>query len=261
MKNKPLIISATAALCGMALMQLHFRRLENEISGGPRTAVLIAAGDIAAGSTIEREMLGVRELPRAYMEERHIRAKEADRVMGARVNAAVKANESLLWTDIAAYQGDRGTLSGLVQEGMRAITVKARATGLAGLILPGDRVDVLFTRSAGLNGVGGQFTSTLLQNLLVLAVGTSIGAEDEKRRRYRSGAGVTLSATVDQAQLLTQAEHQGELKLVLRNPDDIVLFRQLPRTTPADVAAGDGRGSRPRSRAKREGKRGIEHVR
>ncbi len=260
MNNKPLIIAATAALLGMGLFQLYVGRLKDEISGGPRTAVLIAAVDIAAGSVIEREMLGLRELPRGYLEQRHIKAAEADRVIGAHAGAAVKADESLLWTDIAAFQSERGTLSGLVQEGMRAITISARASDLSGLIRPGDRVDVLFTRSEGLGG-GGQFTSTLLQNLLVLAVGADIGGQDQVRKLSRSGGSVTLSATVEQAQLLTQAEHQGRLKLALRNPDDIVLARELPVTTGADMS-GPGRvqgSSGPFARA--NGGREIDHVR
>lgn len=259
MIQKPLIISVTAALCGMALLQLYLRRLEDEVSGGPRTSVLIAAGDIATGGIIEREMLGVRDLPRAYVEQRHIKSAEAKRVIGAHAAAAVKAGESLLWTDIAAFQAERGTLSSLVEEGTRAITINARASDFAGLIRPGDRVDVLFTRSDRLNGAGGRFTSILLQNLLVLAVGGDIGDREEGQKRYRSGGGVTLSATVDQAQLLTQAEHQGRLKLVLRNPDDVVLSNELPVTTPSDVMGNERGNLRPGSRA--ESRRAIDHVR
>ena len=262
MKKNPLIISVTAALLGMGVFQLYVGRLKGEISGGPRTAVLIAAADIAAGSVIEREMLGVRELPRAYLEQRHIKETEADRVIGAHAGTAVKADESLLWTDVAVFQSERGTLSGLVQEGMRAITISAGSSDLSGLIRPGDRVDVLFTRSEGRSG-GGRFTSTLLQNLLVLAVGADIGDSDQgiKRYRYWSRGSVTLSATIDQAQLLTQAEHQGRLKLALRNPDDIVQSTELPVTTAAEVS-GPGRGKGP-SGLLAQGRSGreIDHVR
>ena len=52
---------------------------------------------------------------------------------------------------------------------------------------------------------------------------------------------VTLSATLEQSQLLTQAKERGKLGLTLRNPDDIQLVEGVPETTAKDVMAAKDR--------------------
>ena len=85
-------------------------------------------------------MIGIRDLPAAYVEERHIRAADLQRIIGVRVSMGVKANESLLWTDLATTAQQRRDLSGLVRNGMRAVTIRAPASSaFGGLLRPGVR--------------------------------------------------------------------------------------------------------------------------
>jgi pilus assembly protein CpaB len=258
-KRRATIISLVSAIIGIVLMQIYIQYLEREISGGPSISVLIAAKDILPGTVVDRSKLGIRELPQAYVEQRHIRASDVEVVLGATANTEIKANESLAWTDFSAMQRGRRSLSGLVREGMRAISIEARGKSFGGLIRPGDRVDVLFTANAQLDASKSQFTSTLLQNLLVLAVGNDTGGQEIPVQN--SAGQVTLSVTTEQGQLLTQAEHQGTLKLILRNPNDIVLVQDLPQTSPTQVtsAAEQSRWLHV-STAKEPGKE-IDHVR
>jgi pilus assembly protein CpaB len=180
-------------------------------------------------------MIGIRNLPASYVEERHIQAADAERIIGVRVSMGVKANESLLWTDLATTAQQRRDLSGLVRNGMRAVTIKAEMeSAFGGLLRPGDRVDCLLTTTKAESRE--RVTIPLLQNVLVLAVGSDVGATQSQRRadrqRYRE---VSLSVTVEQAQILTFAGDVGELTLILRNPDDIAILEELPETTARNI--------------------------
>jgi pilus assembly protein CpaB len=256
MKKLALLTSIGAAAAAAFVGHLYLQRLETEVSGGPRVAVLVAAEDVPVGAALTEKQLAVRDIPQAYVEGRQVRASEAKRVLGAKTASGLKANEAVLWTDLAKFSDSARVLSGLVQHGMRAVPLDMRSADFGGLLRPGDRVDVLFT--AGTKGDEGA-TTTLLQNLLVLSVGGSIQRADEASSPLGGRGSVTVSATVEQAQVLTQAQQRGRLSLTLRNTDDITLAEGLPETTAKDLAAGKDQGGAQRHAS--SGKGGIEHVR
>ena len=81
--------------------------------------------------------------------------------------ASIERNEPILRTKITG-PGQKATLSAVIQDGMRAVTVRVNdVEGVAGFVLPGDHVDVLLTRQSerttGMNDV-------VIQNTRVLAV-------------------------------------------------------------------------------------------
>jgi Flp pilus assembly protein CpaB len=134
------------------------------------------------------------------------------------------------------------------------VAIDSRAADFQGLLRPGDRVDVLLT--AGDKGSGS--TATLLQNLLVLSVGSNIArVDDDAAKGGGRGGGVTVSATLEQAQVLAQAEQRGRLTLVLRNSDDVTVVEGLPETTGANLFAAKDAAPTPRPAPKGA----IEHVR
>ncbi|HEU5055657.1 MAG TPA: RcpC/CpaB family pilus assembly protein, partial [Kofleriaceae bacterium] len=99
----------------------------------------------------------------------------------------------------------------------------------------GDRVDAFLTVSRA-NDDDARVTIPLLQNVIVLAVGQDTGAiQDGNARRAASISQVTLGVTVTQAQLVAFATDRGRLTLVLRNPDDIAVLKDLPETTVDDI--------------------------
>jgi pilus assembly protein CpaB len=241
--KKPAIIAASVAtLAGLAVSHLYLKRLEAEVSGGPKVSVLVVSEDTPIGAVLTEDKLAVREVPQAYVEERNVRASEVKRVLGVRVAGGLRANEAVLWSDLMKFSEHGRVLSGLVQNGLRAVTVDARAADFDGLLRPGDRVDVLFTTPS--KDTEGGATTTLLQNLLVLSVGSDLGKRDDGNKddiaSGRTGS-VTLSATLEQAQLLTQAKERGRLGLTLRNPDDIQLVEGVPETGAKDVLAAKDR--------------------
>jgi Flp pilus assembly protein CpaB len=223
MDKKALLISAVATLAGMGLLRLYMQRFEDEVRGGPSTRVLMLLKDAPAGSALSRDMLGVRELPQAYLESRHVPARDLDQVIDGRLGVAGRANEALLITDLASMRQPLRQLSGLVPDGMRAFTLSQASGALEALLAPGDRVDVLLVPGGQVRSDDERLSTTLVaQNLLVLAVGEDLGGPEAAKsgRRTHSGS-VTLSVTLQQSKDLAQAEAQGSLRLVLRNPDDI----------------------------------------
>jgi len=242
MNRKALLAALVIALLGVALLLLYKRRLEEQASGGAPVNVLMAVQDIPLGTVLTDRMLGMRTIPESYVEFRHIRASEAARIIGVRVSMEVKANESILWTDLATTSGERRDLSSLVKSGMRAVTIRADATSaFGGLLRPGDRVDAFLT-VAREGEQGGRITIPLLQNVIVLAVGKDTGAFEEGPARASSQISqITLSVTVAQAQVMAFATDRGRLSLVLRNPDDIAVLDDLPETTVQNILDAERR--------------------
>jgi pilus assembly protein CpaB len=208
--RKVLLAAIAVTIAGAVLLYLHQERFKEETVGGQPVSVLMATQDIRAGTLLSKEMIGVRQLPQKYVEGRHIMAADAQRILGVRAQTTVRANSSLLWTDVSMGDPGQRDLSMLIKTGMRAITIKATAT--VGLLRPGDRVDVLLTREDG--------SKPILQNILILAVGRNTGMESIKQSK-RDREQITLSVTVPQAQLLMGMEGKGKLTLILRNPDDV----------------------------------------
>ena len=94
--------------------------------------------------------------------------------------------------------------------------------------MPDNRVDVLLTtRDHGIdNGTGGGATTTLLQNVEVLAVDRRLDKEEDGETELTEPKSVTLLVTPDQAAKLDLGMNMGTLHLSLRNPED-----ERPRPT------------------------------
>ncbi len=201
MTRKAIIAAAICGVAGLVMLLLYMERFEQEASGGPPQQILVAQRDIPLGAAITQDMLGYRALPQSYVEDRHIPASDAQRILGVRVTSGVRGGESLLWTDLATTSEQRRDLSALVRNGMRAITIRADVSAsFGGLLRAGDRVDALLTAERDNRE---HITIPLLQNLLVLASGRDTGAPVRPGERTTTTQGtinqVTLSVTLEQA--------------------------------------------------------------
>ena len=126
---------------------------------------------------------------------------------------------------------------------------------MAGLLRPGDTVDVIVTIRPDTNALGADWvTETILQAVRVLAVGsTVIGTEegddeptDTTRKRTEV---VTLEVSPEEAEKLALATARGELHLALRGGEDQeLLLNRGPLVTNALVGLAP-RATKPTRRA------------
>jgi pilus assembly protein CpaB len=128
----------------------------------------------------------------------------------------VKAQQTLMWTDLALATDDRRYLSDLVQPGMRAVPIRAVGDDHSfSLVRPGDRVDVI----ANLPDPAvdhGRIAVLVAQNLLVLAVGLEMGGEGAAQNACDRRDVLTLSASVQQSQQLSLALERGKVSVVVK---------------------------------------------
>jgi len=244
MNRTALLAAAVVAVVGVVLFGLYMKRFETEVRGGEPIPVIIATADIEAGQPLTRAMLGNRDLPQDYVEDRHIHATDLNRVLGVKLSNPIRANESVLWSDLEATGHQRRDLSELLRPGMRALTIRVgESSAFGGLLRPGDRCDVLLTATRP--GGTEQVTVPLLQNVMVLSVGEDTGGPDARGGEgRRQGRDVNLAVTIEQAALLTHADDGGRLRLVLRNPEDVTILEGLPDTTNVDLIEAQARARR-----------------
>ena len=142
-------------------------------------------------------------------------SKDTD-VLDRPVASNILADEPVLEGRLAPRGAGVG-LAPIIPQGMRAVTVRVNdVTGVAGFVLPNMRVDVLVTGRP--TGADGSVTQTVLQNIIVLSAGQNLQAD--ARGQAISAPTVTLLADPKQAEILTLANQEGHIQLILRNGSD-----------------------------------------
>jgi pilus assembly protein CpaB len=221
--KRALFIALVFAVLGIILLVLYQQRFVAEASGGEKIKLLIAVKPIEHGKVITEDMLAIREVPMAYVEDRAVKEVEKAKVLGLRVGNTVQAQQTIMWTDLVTANEDRRDLSSLVQPGSRAVSIQMAKEGSSvALIRPGDYVDVFAV--LGAPNQEQKIAIVLLQRVLVLATGldTSPDAieQRDKSRYSESSSLLTLSLPVTEAQYLALAQEKGRLAVALRNPED-----------------------------------------
>ncbi len=251
MDRQKLILIFGAALVSASLL-VSFLWWETQV---PKTEKMLTAvastHDLAAGTRLKKTDIRVVRLPEKSLPRTAVldEISALDRVLLFPVNA----NETLTTNKLTSAKGAEG-LAATIEPGMRAISVQINdSSGVAGLIQPRSRVDVLFTRPGTMSEA---VTTTILEDIVVLSVGrvTEVSQNasiDPKASRPQSQA-ATLLVTPEQARKIELAKNQGKVSLSLRNPlDHAAIGDQEPTTAEAldvDVKRGRGRGNVPNVR-------------
>jgi pilus assembly protein CpaB len=130
--------------------------------------------------------------------------------------------------------GDRGFLAAALTPGMRAVTITVTmASGVAGFVFPGDRIDLLLTQTVAGGGDGEPLraTETIIRNLRVLATDqkTDKSVDDAGKTVVTAFSNVTLEATPKLSEKIAVAQTLGALSLSLRPiaDDRMELERQI----------------------------------
>jgi pilus assembly protein CpaB len=223
MNQRTMIIGAGALVSGLSAVAA-LNSFSPSASAPPTIEtqpVVVAAADVPRGVMVTEDMVKVRDYPKDYLPPGTL-AKPADAVGRASMTAMVK-DEPVLEAKLAPKGSGRG-LAALIPEGMRACTIHTPSvsTGVAGFILPGDKVDVLLTlvEMGADDRSGGATTITLLEAVEILAVDQRVDAPAENKVDLALLRSATLLVTPDQAARLNLAQDKGTLHLSLRNPVD-----------------------------------------
>ncbi len=191
----------------------------------PTDVVVAAALDIPYGTKVAGRHLKILTLPEGTAPPQAFREREDVRDMIATAN--ILSGEILMRNRFAAHETG-STLAALVSKVMRAVTIRVDdVVGVAGFLLPGNRVDVLASRLD--NRTRRATTETILKNLKVLAVDQTAATQDNDPVIVRA---VTLEMTPAQTETLVKAKEEGRIQLTLRNPGDRQELAEIPPPPP-----------------------------
>lgn len=231
MNYRSLLVVALALTFGLsaAIGVNLFLRHRGSAEPVETVAVVVAAIDIPRGVTINPNQVKTREWPKSLVPPGALTNPEE--VRGRVTFHPIVKGEVVLEGKLTGKDSGRG-LASMIPLGMRAFTIHTPsvASGVAGFILPGNKVDVLLTISGTDTGTGGSVTTTLLQNVEILAVDQRLDPPSENRVDTRLLQSVTLLVTPDQAAKLDLGQNRGTLHLSLRNPEDTAAAKSRPAT-------------------------------
>lgn len=241
MKNKAITMIGIAAIVGAIAIFFANMWISKSVSQPPKVAaastvpqqpavkfktIVVAKQALNFGAEIAPEMLA--EIPWAEGAVPEGASETVDTLLkqGSRVVLArIEPNEPVLLSKLSG-PGGRATLSTLLAPGMRAVTIRVdELASVGGLVTPGDRVDVVLTRDAGVvketeinaSGATGSnlVTEIVLENVKVLSVGGQAEANSKKSKADT----VTLEVTPADSQKIALASSVGGLSLALRGVD------------------------------------------
>jgi pilus assembly protein CpaB len=234
-KQRAFFLFFLAIGLGLAATWMANNWIQNRVT--PETAeasshVVVAALEIPFGQPITSQHLKLISWPQDQLPPGSF--TDVAEIEGKVANRTIIPNEMVL-QDRIVDKLDGSVLAAIVGKNMRAITVRVNdVLGVAGFLLPGNRVDVIAARKEDNRKAT---TDTILQNLKVLAVDQTASTDKDKPVVVRA---VTLEVKPEQAEVLVKATEEGTVQLVLRNPSDdgqIVRKEPEPEVKPEPILA------------------------
>jgi pilus assembly protein CpaB len=214
--------------------------------------VRVSAADLPQGLLMRDDDLTWKDIPIAHVPPNAIFEGKpgAIELKGALLRHPVTTG-TVLGADDVILPSDPGFLAATLQPNMRAISVAVDdVSGNAGLIQPGDYVDVLLTQQMDhkTDNQSPDFSvssETVVEHVRVLASGSEIvrpktGNPNEGNNRIRT---VTLEVTPRMGEIVAVASHLGSLSLELRSfatasrdPAQATLPSMAPAVAPAPAS-------------------------
>src|ERR1700686_3590321 len=215
-RSRLLMIGGLALAVGLLVSYTVYNRLRtftgssNNERGVP---VVMAADDIQVGTKLEAHDVHVVTLPQSAVPPGAFSG--TSQVLGRGAILPISKGEFILPSKLAAVNAGTG-LPSMIPQGMRAVSVRVNdVVSVAGFVQPGSHVDVLATGQGGGND---RQTTTVLENVLVLAVGKSL--DRNASADAQTAPVITLAVSPDDAQKLALVSSEGRIQLFLRNPVD-----------------------------------------
>jgi len=204
----------------------------------PKTNILVTAREVRAGTLVKVEDITAKAIPDTELAGATVDTPEARRsLVGAMVRRSLAAGDIVHEGDLL-HPGDHGFLAAVLGPGMRAVTVGVDAvTGSAGLIWPGDRVDLILTQTISeTNQPFGRRVAaeTVLSDTRVIAIDHQlVQGADAGNANAAQARTVTLEVSKEQAERVSVAVRLGKLSLSVRSAE----------TSPAGATPAAGRNT------------------
>jgi pilus assembly protein CpaB len=248
MNKKFIYMALGLGLVGAILLYAAFARTSgsDKVAGGDKVPVVVAKQDIAARTKITANMLEVKLVPQDVASP--LAYTDTSQVVNKITRYPIAAAEQVLPDKVVDVQGGataaQKALAFVIPPGKRAIAVNVKdVTTAGGLVLPGDRVDVLvvydieFANPADPTSrqkVDSYLVDTLFQDVEVLAVsqtfvdrvlGTSsdgsqgandAGVRNSEAKPDPNASTVTLALTPEEASKLYLASENGRIRFSVR---------------------------------------------
>jgi pilus assembly protein CpaB len=220
-RRVPLIIGLVLALGTGALLLGYLTSLRPTTSAAPTRSVLVATHDIPAGTAATSDLFTSEQRNASDVDSDAI----SDPVMLAGEFTLVAIPAGSVVTSSKISVASAATLPARLAPGMRAASIAIdNVKGVAGLIAPGDRVDVIAVPPR----VGDETPRgvTILRDVLVLAMGADVQTTAPAPMSAALGVAapalttVTLALTSSQAEIIAGADINTTLRLALRNPHE-----------------------------------------
>jgi len=213
---------ATAAL-GLIAYSVNQPNVPAQVAAkaqAPLTRYLVAARSLKAGTLTRDEDFRSEPLDSPSSGAIADTADERKRLLGSLVRKNLDTG-SLITMENVLPRGDRGFLASVLEPGTRAISIKVDAeSGVAGLIKPGDYVDVVLTQVAEKAELARRALSeTLLQNVRIIAIDQEIvqGGGANNAAAAKIAQTVSLQLAPEQVKRIAVAKNLGTLSLAMRS--------------------------------------------
>lgn len=212
-----MLLLALASGCGLVAMFLFQQATKGNTGtqAEENISVLVVTAEITPGELLSDENIEFRDYPISVVPENVVTVPEEFEERASRVRAFPGDFVTL---DKLSGKGDHAA-SQDIPPGMVAITILVdSAMTSSGLLLPGDRVDLLVTFTMRGQYGGGKVIKTVLEFVEVFSV--------DQRREIQTAKGEALAKTLtllvdrDQALLVKLAEDIGKLHLTMRSKTD-----------------------------------------
>jgi pilus assembly protein CpaB len=214
-----LILLALALGCGLVASIGISQVLDRNRAVEPATEtvdVFVAAVDIPFGDVIKPEMVKLEPWPKGKAPTGVVSRLED--VEGKRPKTKLYAGEPILEVKIGATGADAPSLT--VPEGYRIVTVKVTADNGGNLIRVSDRVDVqVFIRQGAVPQITQPTLQTFLRDVRIFAVDQTVNPKEGEEAAGIPKT-VSLLVTPKQSEKVNLASRIGDIRLVIRNPDD-----------------------------------------
>ncbi|QUN06946.1 Flp pilus assembly protein CpaB [Shewanella yunxiaonensis] len=232
MNNKTILFVVLSLVFGVFAVYLANTWLNSNTkqnTAAETHTVVTMATQVPMGTILERKHMMLTSVPESMIPKGSIlKLEDAE---GMVVNQKLYQGE-VLRAERLTKKGEGSTLSSLITPQMRAVTIRVNdVVGVAGFLLPGNRVDVI-----NLYKQGSLKTDVVLANVKILAIDQRSSNDENKPVLVRA---VTLELSLEQAEVLMIAEGRGSLQLALRNPNDEaqVEIADINKAPTAEVSA------------------------